>query len=63
MTQKELSYAEDAVNHEEVIISLLSDMKESLQEEELKSFVDGEIETHTSMKDSLMNLLEVNVNE
>ena len=63
MTQKELSYVEDAIGHESTIISVLEDTAKNLQDEELVSFVEENIQNHTSMKEELMNLLEEKVNE
>ena len=58
MTQKELSYVEDAIGHETNIISIIDCISDKLQDEELVSFMEEEKETHTSMKERLMNLLE-----
>ncbi len=63
MTQKELSYVEDAIGHESTILSILKNTKESLQDEELISFIEKQEENHTSMKERLMNLLEEKANE
>lgn len=63
MTQKELSYVEDAIGHESTIISVLEDTAKNLQDEELVSFVEENIQNHTSMKEGLMSLLEEKVNE
>ena len=63
MTQKELSYVEDAIGHESTIISVLEDTKEKLQDEELVSFIEEHIQNHSSVKEGLMNLLEGKVNE
>ncbi len=63
MTQKELSYVEDAIGHESTIISVLEDTAKNLQDEELVSFVEENIQNHTSMKEELMSLLEEKVNE
>ena len=63
MTQKELSYLEDAIGHEQNIIKICNDISNKLQDEELKTFIDNEIQTHTTMKQDLINLLEEKVNE
>lgn len=63
MTQKELSYVEDAVSHECTLIQTLKDFEEKLQNQELKSFITSEISVHANMKNSLMNLLEEKNNE
>lgn len=63
MTQKELSYAEDAIGHEMNIISILEESVKNLQDEDLVSFIEGEIQNHTTMKEDLMSLLEDAQNE
>lgn len=63
MTQKELAYVEDAIGHESTIISVLENTKEQLQDEELVSFIENDVEKHNSMKQRLMNLLEEKSNE
>lgn len=63
MTQKELAYVEDAIGHEETIISILNESKQNMQSEELVSFLNSEEEKHKSMKERLMNLLEEKVDE
>ncbi len=63
MTQKELLYVEDAIGHEKNIISICENMLENLDDESLVSFIEDQIDSHTSIKDKLMNLLEEKVNE
>ena len=63
MTQKELLYFEDAIQHEENIISICQNTKDSLQNEELVTFIESEIQVHTELKEKLLNLLEGKVNE
>ena len=63
MTQKELSYVEDAIGHESTIISVLEDTSKNLEDEELVSFIEEHIQNHSSVKEGLMNLLEGKVNE
>ena len=63
MTQKELCYVEDAIGHETNIISIATDISEKLEDEELVSFMEEQIENHTSMKERLMSLLEEKANE
>lgn len=62
MTQKELAYVEDAIGHEETIISLIENML-NMENEELVSFMTTDLEKHKSMKERLMNLLEEKTNE
>lgn len=63
MTQKELSYVEDAIGHEGNIIKIIDESVKNLQDEELITFMNEELNTHTTMKEKLMNLLEAKVNE
>ena len=63
MTDKELSYVEDATMHEIRIINICKRAEESLEEEELKEFIQGEIKKHEELRDNLKNLLEANANE
>ncbi len=63
MTQKELLYFEDAIGHEDVIIKVCEETMNKLEDESLKSFINDEIDTHTSMKEKLLNLLEEKANE
>ncbi len=63
MTQKELLYFEDAVNHECSIIKILEDTKNKLEDSNLVDFVDNEITIHQNMKKELMNVLEEKTNE
>lgn len=58
MTQKELLYLEDAVGHEQNIISIINESINQLDDEELISFMKKEIDNHTNIKENLMNLLE-----
>lgn len=62
MTQKELSYLEDAIGHEQNIIKICNDISNKLQDEELKTFINNEINTHNTMKQDLINILEAKVN-
>ena len=63
MTQKELLYVEDAVNHEQNVISYLKDAVSNIDDENLSSFLDDEIKVHDGMCKKLMNLLEGLSNE
>ena len=57
MTQKELAYVEDAIGHEESIIKICTDLVSSMNDD-LSTFMNGEIEKHNTMKQKLLNLLE-----
>lgn len=63
MTQKELLYVEDAIGHENIIIDVCNDTIENLEDEELISFMENEVEKHTKMRDELMGFLEGLTNE
>ena len=63
MTQKELSYVEDAIGHEKNIISILNDGIEKLENEELISFLENEVSEHTDRQEKLISMLEVKSNE
>ena len=63
MTQKELAYIEDAIGHETTIISLIEEASQSLENEDLVSFMETDLEKHKSMKERLLSLLEEKVNE
>ena len=63
MTQKELLYLEDAIGHEKNIISICGESINNLEDEELISFMNGELEKHNDMLDNLMKVLEAKVNE
>lgn len=63
MTGKELSYVEDAVGHEANIIKILEDTISNIEDENLVSYLNGELDVHNNIKENLMNLLEVKTNE
>ena len=63
MTQKELLYYEDAVGHEGNIITILKDSIERVESEELKTFLESEVEVHQKLKTNLIQKLEEKANE
>ncbi len=63
MTQKELLYLEDAISHEEIIISSCNEIVNMLEDQELVSFLEQEIQCHTNMKEKLMSKLEEKAND
>ena len=63
MTQKELSYVEDAIGHENSIIKICQESVKMLDNDELISFLEEKITKHTSTKEKLTNLLEEKTNE
>ena len=62
MTQKELSYVEDAIGHEKSIIKILEDTKTKLDDQELISYIEREINKHNDLNNKLMNILEEKAN-
>lgn len=63
MTQKELLYVEDAINHESNIISILTDNINILENDEIKDFLEEKLNEHIAFKVELINVLEDKSNE
>lgn len=63
MTQKELLYFEDAIGHEKNIIKIIENEISNIQDSNLKSFLQNELNNHTELKNKLMNKLEEKTNE
>ena len=63
MTQKELAYIEDAISHEQIIISILEDMQNNLKDDNLISFISDELDNHNDIKEDLIELLKEKQNE
>ena len=63
MTQKELLYVEDAIGHENNMISIIKDTINNLSSKELINFLKEELKKHESMKKKLLNKLESLANE
>lgn len=63
MTQKELLYLEDAIGHEQNIITICEETLNMLEDDNLISFLTKEIKKHENMKEELLNMLEVKSNE
>ncbi len=57
MTQKELLYLEDAVEHEKNLIKIANETVNLLMDDELKNFINWQLEIHQQVKMELMNLL------
>ena len=62
MTQKELLYVEDAIGHEKVIIDVCNDLLTHITDDEISGFINNEIKNHETVKNNLMNMLEVKSN-
>ena len=63
MTQKELAYLEDAIGHETSIINIINSTIQSLDDEQLISFLQTEMDEHATQKQQLINLLGDKANE
>ncbi len=63
MTQKELLYIEDAIGHEKNIITICEDTIKNLEDQNLVSFLQNEVEKHKNIKERLLNMLEVKASE
>ena len=63
MTQKELSYLEDAIGHEDNIIKICSETLNYSEDDSLIDFMDKEIKNHSKMKSKLMEMMEEKSNE
>ena len=57
MTQKELLYLEDAIGHEDVLIKICEEAVNNLDDEDLVSFIDGELGKHMNMKEKLISFI------
>ena len=62
MTQKELLYVEDAIEHEKSIIKLCNDFLNKLDDDNLKDFITNQINSHEDAKSKLLSLLEEEAN-
>lgn len=63
MTQKEMSYLEDAIGHEDSMIKICSESITYLEDEDLVSFMNDEIKNHSKVKTKLIKLMEEKANE
>ena len=63
MTQKELLNVEDAIKHENNIICIINETIGLLEDEELTSFMEGELKKHNSFVDKLTEHLGGKANE
>ena len=62
MTQKELLYVEDAIGHEGNIIKICEDMINTMEDENLITFMEKQIKKHTNLKNKMINMLEDKIN-
>ena len=63
MTQKELLYVEDAIGHEQNIVSIITETLNYLEDKNLVSFMKKELKRHEETKKELIKLLEAKANE
>ena len=63
MTQKELSYLEDAIGHVDNIIKICDESIKNLTDESLINFMNNEVNNHQSLKTKLLSTLEAKANE
>ena len=63
MSQKELLYVEDGINHERMVISYLNDSIEKIEDKNLKNFLQKELKNHEKLEKNLLKVLEVSANE
>ena len=61
MTQKELLYVEDAVDHEQNLDNITKETIKLLQDNNLKMFMENQLQAHKNIKEKLMTLLEEEV--
>ena len=58
MTQKELLYVEDAIGHEDNIVSIINDINTRISDKKLCAFLKKEVKKHQDMKDKLLAKLK-----
>lgn len=63
MTEKELLYVEDAVEHEKAIIKICNDISKKIDDNDLIVFMNEQIVSHEELKKQLILLLKENANE
>ncbi len=63
MTQKELLYVEDAINHEKNMVKILNDKINELEDNQLVDYINQEIKDHKKQQKELERLLEDTSNE
>ncbi len=63
MTQKELLYMEDAIEHEKNLIDICKFTIDSLEDKTLVTFMKSQLKKHESLKKKLLDVLEGAINE
>ncbi len=62
MTQKELSYFEDAIGHVSNIIKILEESMKNVSDNKILSFMEEEMNCHNTLKETLMTKLKEKAN-
>ena len=62
MTQKELSYFEDAIGHVSNIIKILEESLKNVSDDKILSFMQDEINCQSTLKETLMSKLKEKAN-
>lgn len=62
MTQKELAYFEDAIGHEGNIIQIIDETLKNLEDANLVSFMQEELDCHKNLKETLLTKLKEKAN-
>lgn len=63
MTQKELLYVEDAIEHEKTIITMINSTIEQLEDADLADYMNGELLVHQKHESNLLSLLKECAND
>ena len=63
MTQKELLYVEDAIMHEKNVIAYLDYLVNTLEDDNLITFINEQTKKHEDIKKKLTKELEVTSND
>ncbi len=63
MTQKELLYMEDAISHQQNLVTICEDFSSRVEDEDLSSFLTKLAKKHQGIEEKLMNVLEDARNE
>lgn len=63
MTQKELLYMEDAINHEANLIEIIKNTIDNLTDKNLCTFMKSQLKKHEALKQKLINVMEDLANE
>ena len=58
MTQKELLYMEDAIGHEKSIINIICNLKDCVENDDIRSFLEKDLKKHESFLNKLIKVLE-----